>query len=317
MPAKKYYAVKVGVKPGIYTDWDTTANMVKGYSGSIYKSFKTLAEAKKFLGDEPLYVQTQDKCFTTNNQDNNKSVIVNTQEKYHETNNLINKKSHIVPTNFTKSKGDKYYAVKKGHTPGIYTDWTTASSMIKGFKGSVYKSFSTYAEAKNFLSFEDSHLDIDNATIVYTDGSYSSSDSSNAGYGIVILNKDGAIDKLYHGNVNTMKYGSTNNVAELFAIKKAISLTTGPCIVNTDSMYCVNTLGNYCKFWNKDQWNKAPNSKLLLSISKKMESRQIKLVHVSAHVGIEFNELADQLANSGRELNIGTFEQVSADLIEP
>lgn len=308
MPAKKYYAVKVGAKPGIYTDWDTTANMVKGYSGAIYKSFKTLAEAKKFLGDDPSCIQTQEKCFTTSKHDNCEPVIINTQEACHKTNDL---------TNFTKSKGGKYYAVKKGHTPGIYTDWATASSMIKGFKGSVYKSFSTYAEAKNFLSFEDSHLDIDNATIVYTDGSYSSSDSTNAGYGIVILNKDGAVDKLYHGNVNTMKYGSTNNVAELFAIKKAISLTTGPCIVNTDSMYCVNTLGNYCKFWNKNQWDKAPNSKLLLSISKKMESRQIKLVHVSAHVGIEFNELADQLANSGRELNIGTFEQVSADLIEP
>ena len=48
----KYYAVKKGRNPGIYQSWDSCLEEVKGYSGAIYKSFKSLEEAKAFLNDE-------------------------------------------------------------------------------------------------------------------------------------------------------------------------------------------------------------------------------------------------------------------------
>lgn len=47
--ATKYYAVAVGRTPGIYTDWPTTEQMVKGFSKAIYKSFPTIEEANKFI----------------------------------------------------------------------------------------------------------------------------------------------------------------------------------------------------------------------------------------------------------------------------
>lgn len=48
--AGKYYAVKVGKKPGIYRTWDTCRAVVHGYPGAVYKSFKTLGEAEAFMG---------------------------------------------------------------------------------------------------------------------------------------------------------------------------------------------------------------------------------------------------------------------------
>jgi ribonuclease HI len=48
--ASKYYAVKIGEKPGIYRSWDECKAVVSGYPGAIYKSFKTLAEANEFMG---------------------------------------------------------------------------------------------------------------------------------------------------------------------------------------------------------------------------------------------------------------------------
>lgn len=45
----KYYAVKIGLKPGIYRTWDECRGNVHGYPGAVYKSFKTLAEAEGFL----------------------------------------------------------------------------------------------------------------------------------------------------------------------------------------------------------------------------------------------------------------------------
>lgn len=46
----KYYAVKVGKKTGIFNDWPTCQAQVSGFSGAIFKSFKTLNEAQAFLG---------------------------------------------------------------------------------------------------------------------------------------------------------------------------------------------------------------------------------------------------------------------------
>lgn len=46
---KKYYAVRNGKKPGIYETWDEAKSQVIGYKNAIYKSFKTLDEAKSFM----------------------------------------------------------------------------------------------------------------------------------------------------------------------------------------------------------------------------------------------------------------------------
>ena len=48
--AKKYYAVKSGRKTGIFGTWDECKAQVSGYSGAIYKSFKTKEEAEAFIG---------------------------------------------------------------------------------------------------------------------------------------------------------------------------------------------------------------------------------------------------------------------------
>ena len=47
--AKKYYAVRVGLTPGIYLTWPDCERQVKGYTGAQYKSFPTEAEARQFV----------------------------------------------------------------------------------------------------------------------------------------------------------------------------------------------------------------------------------------------------------------------------
>ena len=46
----------------------------------------------------------------------------------------------------------KYYVVWKGVNPGIYTSWTDCQLQVKNFKGALYKSFDTQAEAEEALS---------------------------------------------------------------------------------------------------------------------------------------------------------------------
>ncbi|KAG2445321.1 hypothetical protein HYH02_008787 [Chlamydomonas schloesseri] len=46
----KYYAVRVGRKPGIYSDWAEVKPLVDGYAGAQHKSFKSRSEAEAYLG---------------------------------------------------------------------------------------------------------------------------------------------------------------------------------------------------------------------------------------------------------------------------
>jgi ribonuclease HI len=77
MAKKKYYAVRVGAKPGIYETWAECQRMTKGYSGAIFKSFESLADAKNFLGmtgrkDEETFVHTDSADDTEKSNDTNK-----------------------------------------------------------------------------------------------------------------------------------------------------------------------------------------------------------------------------------------------------
>ncbi len=50
--AKKFYAVKVGLIPGIYENWADCQAQINGYSGAVFKGFATREEAEQFLGGE-------------------------------------------------------------------------------------------------------------------------------------------------------------------------------------------------------------------------------------------------------------------------
>ena len=53
------------------------------------------------------------------------------------------------------TKAKKYYAVRKGLIPGIYTSWGECQQNINGFSGAEYKGFSTKEEAEAFLNNTD------------------------------------------------------------------------------------------------------------------------------------------------------------------
>ena len=49
MAKKKYYAVKIGIKPGIYETWAECELQIKGVRGGKYKAFNSLLEAEKYI----------------------------------------------------------------------------------------------------------------------------------------------------------------------------------------------------------------------------------------------------------------------------
>ena len=67
----------------------------------------------------------------------------------------------------------KFYAVRSGKIPGIYTDWPSAQEQITGWKAPKHRCFSTKLEAQRFLDEgkevepSDTTEDINGTSVVY------------------------------------------------------------------------------------------------------------------------------------------------------
>lgn len=59
---KRYYAVRVGEKPGIYQSWDEARIHVDGFRGAEFKGFPTYQEAEAFMeSTKPFYAKKKKK----------------------------------------------------------------------------------------------------------------------------------------------------------------------------------------------------------------------------------------------------------------
>jgi ribonuclease HI len=61
MAAKKYYAIAVGQKPGVYDNWAEAQAQVKGYPAARFKGFPSRKEAEAWLL-EPIYAPAAPKA---------------------------------------------------------------------------------------------------------------------------------------------------------------------------------------------------------------------------------------------------------------
>ena len=76
-----------------------------------------------------------------------------------------------------------FYAVAKGNNIGIYYFWNDCKEQVIGYKGAIYKKFSTESEAEDYILninsvstefFENIYSKFDDSKVdyfVYTDGS--------------------------------------------------------------------------------------------------------------------------------------------------
>ena len=79
----------------------------------------------------------------------------------------------------------KFYAVKNGKVPGIYSTWEACKKQVAGFSGAEYKSFTTKEEAEAFIKDQPKTID-QPGLIAYVDGSYNIK-TKEYGYGCVLL----------------------------------------------------------------------------------------------------------------------------------
>ncbi len=132
---------------------------------------------------------------------------------------------------------------------------------------------------------------------IYTDGSCSNNPGP-GGFGVIIV-ENGKVIHAYRESRNN----TTNNRMEMAAILYALeNYGSFSPIVYSDSAYCVNSFTKWISGWKANGWTRTRGKKLenldlikrydeLISQGKKIDLKKIK-----GHVGLLYNELADQLA---------------------
>lgn len=200
----------------------------------------------------------------------------------------------------------KYYAVYKGKSgaPKIYTSWDECKKDVIGFKGAIYKSFTTEEDAINFLALSsgikvniEGKKDVDNydelGLLIYVDGSFAV-DKGNYSYGLVAV-KDGEIIYEDKGLGNDKDAIPLRNVSgEVLGAKMAIEYAIENGFKEVTIAYDYN--GIEC--WALGTWkrNNRITSEYNEFMQDKMKKIKVKFKKIKGHSGNKYNDLADKLA---------------------
>ncbi len=195
----------------------------------------------------------------------------------------------------------KYYAVKKGRNMGVYETWDECKANVNGYKGAIFKSFSTQKEANDFvwgmnnntpnnkknnkkintttmrisprkkikskyvISIDSKLFDNVNSRCVFVDGSFQKRGNGGiGGYGVYF-------GKNSPYNISCRVKNPTNNKCELLAILNVLkilkrNIDTIPkervYIIVSDSEYSIFALNVWYKNWETNCWKTSTNNKV-------------------------------------------------------
>ncbi len=202
----------------------------------------------------------------------------------------------------------KYYAVRKGITPGIYNTWEEAKQQITGFNKAEFKSFTDINSAIAYYNNKEFEDNLDKASLyIFTDGSYQKNSNKHS-YGVLIPQLDYKYNYTFED--------STNNRNELSAILHGLTYISGinisdygfnKIVIVSDSDYCIKSIMSYSNKWFDKDYNILDNSKknldLFIDIKKIINSIKFKIefLKVKSHTNnldaISFyNDKVDKIA---------------------
>lgn len=192
----------------------------------------------------------------------------------------------------------KYYAVKKGRKTGIFTDWPSCKKAIDKYPNAVYKSFSSQAEAENFLSDQGSQsvkVDSNDQVLAYVDGSFMTANNRYGFGGILIYQGE---KYTFFGGGDDPELVKMRNVAgemmaSMRAVKTAIKLEAKAVLIHFDYQGIEK--------WVNGDWqakNDFTQAYRQFMLDKEKEIN-IQFVKVKAHSNDHYNDIADQLAKKG------------------
>ncbi len=197
-----------------------------------------------------------------------------------------------------------YYAVKVGKNPGIYKTWDECRENVHGYKGAIYKKFSSLDDAKNFIEIAgeinsgEIKKKVEISTeelIVYVDGSFRNSDKSYS-YGVYMYNEieNFSFSKRIYDGDSSMRNVMGEIAGAMKAMSEAIKLNKKKIYLHYDYEGIRSWALGY---WKTNKEGTINYKKYFDAIRDKLE---VIFIKVEAHSGVYYNELVDKLAKEAK-----------------
>lgn len=227
----------------------------------------------------------------------------------------------------------RFYAVKRGHKPGIYRTWQECRAQVDSYSNADYQGFPTLKDAETYLNGSKPRsaphepveiqdvitipnfipgliqTDVSLRTIViYTDGACTGNPGP-GGYGVVLI----------HGNQRKeLSAGfrlTTNNRMEILGCIAGLKALNQPCDVTiySDSKYVVDTMTkSWALKWRSRGWKRkdqngelkdALNTDLWAQMVELCDQHRVRFKWIRGHDGNQENERCDQLARAAAALD--------------
>lgn len=210
---------------------------------------------------------------------------------------------------------NKFYAVKKGSTPGIYTDWEQCKAQVHGYSGAEYKSFPTAEAARQYMegSFDSVPASTSDTCTVSSDVSAQADRKPQSDATHAVAYVDGS----YHSGKHLFSYGAVifwNG--EEFHLSKMIEDTQLAAMHNVageihGAMAAMAfALEHNCEaltiyhdyagiaHWPLGQWkaNKTGTQNYVAYYNAIRDRLTVTFIKVKGHSNDYYNDLADRLA---------------------
>lgn len=263
-----FYAVARGRNSGIFETWDECQQQIKGFSGALYKKFKTKCEAEEFVGNKQGPAPKKRKVLTDEEEVKEILKCLEYEEKGETT------KKHRKPQS------------KSGHS-SIQSELPTETTLKKYGQH-------TFSE------------DVNGYVHVFTDGACENNGTAiaAAGYGVFFgpnhpLNASEPVEGKATNNSGEIQ-------AAIKAIELSQKSKIPKLNIFTDSQFLMRACCNWMPKWKRNGWmlangNPVKNKIDLERLDRVINSGNmlIKWSYIPAHKGHDGNEAADRLARSG------------------
>lgn len=200
----------------------------------------------------------------------------------------------------------KFYAVKCGRKPGIYTDWPSCKLQTIGFPNAIFKSFDNIKDAEDFMSIDISNEQTNDTLVIeypaaFIDGSVNPNNKT-YGYGCVIYRHDDSTPIEISGFDSLPDLQENRNVTgELLGCMNAINTGIELGFIMIHIYYDYAGI----EMWANGIWDL--NDELSKNYKRFIDEKRKDIIiifhKVKAHSGIYGNERADALAKMSVGIN--------------